>query len=226
MAIEVAGPRPVIAVARDEAFSFYYEDNLDMLAAAGAEIACFSPLHDRCLPAQSSGLYLGGGFPEMYARDLAANEPLRNCLRSAIAGGLPTYAECGGLMYLTGSVTDTEGQIYEMVGALPGRSAMTRRLTMGYRQVTVCRDTWLAPAGLRARGHEFHYSDWIDRPADLPPAYTVAARRGDAPRPEGFAEGHLVASYVHLHFAAAPVLAQRMVDACRTWSQGEAAHGA
>ena len=207
--------RPVIAVARDEAFSFYYEDNLELLKAAGAELAFFSPLHDVSLPAGCSALYIGGGFPEIYAAGLAANEGLRNDVRRAIAGGLPTYAECGGLMYLTGSLTDLEGKRYPMAGVLPGRSVMTRRLTMGYRTATACRDTFLAPAGFSVRGHEFHYSDWIDLPEILPAAYILADRQGKACRAEGFAAENLVASYIHLHFGAAPELAARLVAACR-----------
>ena len=214
----------MIAVARDEAFSFYYEDNLDLLRAAGAEIAMFSPLRDHSLPAGTGGLYLGGGFPEIYAAALAANEPLRRQLRSVIARGLPTYAECGGLMYLTGSVTDTAGKAYDMVGAVPGRSVMTRHLTMGYRHVVAGRDTFLAPAGLAIRGHEFHYSEWVDRPSGMPAAYAASTRQDEAPRPEGYAQDNLVASYVHLHFAAAPMLAERMVAACRVWSRGKASH--
>jgi cobyrinic acid a,c-diamide synthase len=213
--------RPVVAVARDEAFSFYYEDNLDLLRAAGARIAFFSPLHDPSLPAGTSGLYLGGGFPEIYAAGLAANEPLRGQLRSVIAGGLPTYAECGGLMYLTGSLTDADGEAHDMVGVVPGRSMITPQLTMGYRHVITGRDTFLAPAGLAIRGHEFHYSDWVDRPEGMPWAYIVSMRQGQSSRSEGYALDNLVASYVHLHFGAAPVLAERMVAACRGWSQGD-----
>jgi cobyrinic acid a,c-diamide synthase len=212
------GPRPLIAVARDEAFSFYYQDNLEALEAAGAELAAFSPLCAAALPRGCSGLYLGGGFPEMYAAGLAGNETLRGEVRSAIETGMPAYAECGGLMYLTGSLTDAGGAVYPMVGALPGQSIMTGRLTMGYRTVTACRDTFLMPAGATVRGHEFHYSDWVDRPAGMPEAYMAVGRRGDAALPEGYAGSNLVASYVHLHFGAAPYLAERIVAACRAWA--------
>ncbi|NOZ26976.1 MAG: cobyrinate a,c-diamide synthase [Chloroflexi bacterium] len=207
-----------VAVARDEAFSFYYQDNLDLLRSAGAEIVFFSPLRDGELPPGVCGLYIGGGFPEMYAAALAENEPLRVALRRAIESGLPTYAECGGLMYLTGSITDLSGMTHPMVGVLPGRSVMVERLTMGYRVVTTCAETILAPAGLVLRGHEFHYSDWVDRPADLPAAYAIAPRRGGPARPEGYARDNLLASYVHLHFGAAPQLAARFVRACRDWA--------
>ncbi len=203
-----------IAVARDEAFNFYYEDNLELLVEAGAELAFFSPLADAALPAGAVGLYIGGGFPEVYAGRLAENAALRGELAAAIAGGLPTYAECGGLMYLTGSITDLDGRTHPMVGALPGRSAMTGRLTLGYRQVITERASLLAPAGASLRGHEFHYSDWIERPDNLPAAYRVA--RPDAPTClEGYAAGNLLASYIHLHWGAAPELADRFVAACR-----------
>jgi cobyrinic acid a,c-diamide synthase len=204
-----------IAVARDEAFNFYYEDNLDLLSEAGAELAFFSPLHDEALPAGCKGLYIGGGFPEVYAACLAENATLRSELRVAIAGGLPTYAECGGLMYLTRSITDLDGRTYPMVGALAGRSVMARHLSLGYRQVTFARATLLAPAGAVARGHEFHHSDWIERPDGLPAAYRVDLP--DAPfRQEGYASANLLASYIHLHWGAEPAMAARFVAACRT----------
>jgi cobyrinic acid a,c-diamide synthase len=211
--------RPVIAVARDEAFSFYYEDNLDLLREAGAQIVFFSPLRDHALPSSAAGLYLGGGFPEMYAAGLADNQDLRTSLRQALGQGLPGYAECGGLMYLTASLTDTEGIVYPMVGVLPGRSVMTRRLTMGYRTVTTCHATFLAPACSTIRGHEFHYSDWVDYPDSMPAAYHTSPLRGAHGGREGYAHGNLIASYVHLHFGAAPGLAVRMVGACRAWAE-------
>ncbi len=209
-----SGRRVRIAVARDEAFSFYYEDNLDLLRGAGVEVIPFSPLRDPDLPAGTDGLYIGGGFPELYAEGLAANVSLRASLRQRITAGMPTYAECGGLMYLTEAITDLDGRTYPMIGALPGRSVMTGRLTMGYRLVTTCADNLLAPAGQVLRGHEFHYSEWVDRPAALPCAYLVAAREGGELRPEGFARGNLLASYVHLHFGAKPELAIRFVNSC------------
>ncbi len=204
-----------IAVARDEAFNFYYEDNLELLVEAGAELAFFSPLADPALPAGTAGLYIGGGFPEVYAGRLAENAGLRRALAAAIADGLPTYAECGGLMYLTGSITDLDGRAHPMVGALPGRSVMTGRLTLGYREVVTACATWLAPAGVALRGHEFHYSDWIERPADLPAAYRIATAAGQPERREGYASGNLLASYIHLHWGANPELAARFVAAAR-----------
>jgi cobyrinic acid a,c-diamide synthase len=126
---------------------------------------------------------------------------------------MPIYAECGGLMFLTASITDLQGKQHAMVGVVPGRARMRERLVMGYRTVTASRDTLLLPVGERTRGHEFHYSDWVDRPADLPHAYEIAPRMKEGARPEGLATGNLLASYVHLHFASQTGLARRFVEA-------------
>ena len=214
----IGGQRPVIgqpltvAVARDEAFSFTYEDNLDLLRAAGAKIVFFSPLHDTALPSATGCIVLSGGFPELYAAQLSANDKMRQALRQAHQHGIRIYAECGGLMYLTQSVTDLEGRKHPMIGLLPGRSRMTNRLTLGYRLAQTVSDSWLMPAGESVRGHEFHYSVWEARPADLPPAYHVLPHDGQGdPRPEGAHVGNLWASYVHLHFWSKPELASSFV---------------
>lgn len=203
-----------IAVARDAAFCFYYEDNFDHLRAAGAELIFFSPLHDATLPEGVHGLYLGGGYPELYAAQLAANHNMMRALRSAIDAGLPTYAECGGLMTLTESITDLEGGTHPMLGVAPGRAVMVGRLTLGYREVTAVRDSLLLEAGESVRGHEFHYSDWVERPDDLPAAYAIRSRNAETTRLDGFVQGHVLASYVHLHFGAMPKMAQRFVQVC------------
>jgi len=210
-----------IAVARDEAFCFYYEDNLDLLRAAGAEIVPFSPLCDRTLPAGACGIYLGGGYPELHAAELAANADLRAEIRAAGRAGMPIYAECGGLMYLTEGITDGEGELHPMVGLLPGRTQLAERLIMGYRLVTAERDSLLLRRGEEVRGHEFHYSVWTDRPADLPAAYRIAPRQGEEAHAEGYAAGNLLASYVHLHFGARPELAERFVLACQRWQENQ-----
>jgi cobyrinic acid a,c-diamide synthase len=207
--------RPVIAVARDDAFNFTYEDNLDLLRAAGAELAFFSPLHDQSLPPKAGLIILSGGFPELYAGQLAANAGMRAALQEAQRQDVPIYAECGGLMYLTEAIIDLEGQTQPMVGLLPGRSVMTRqRLTLGYRVAQAVRDSWLLSARETVRGHEFHYSVWESRPPDLPPAYNLLPRSGEGePRPEGAQLGRLWASYVHLHLWGKPELATRFVTA-------------
>jgi cobyrinic acid a,c-diamide synthase len=212
---------PIIAVARDEAFSFNYEDNLDLLRAVGADIAFFSPIHDHLLPADTAGIILGGGFPEIYAQALAANAPMHRALREVHRRGVPIYAECGGLMYLTQEIRDAVGNAYPMVGLLPGASVMTGRLTLGYRLARSAGASWLLDAGETVRGHEFHYSDWLGRPANLPPAYELLPRQGSGTvRPEGARLGSLLASYVHIHFAARPELAERFVRACASISVG------
>jgi cobyrinic acid a,c-diamide synthase len=211
----VRDAHPVIAVARDAAFHFTYEDNLDLLRATGAEITFFSPLQDTALPAGTTGIMLSGGFPEVYAAQLSANTAMRHALCQAHAQGLPIYAECGGLMYLTESIVDLHTQEYPMVGLLPGRSVMSGRLTLGYRLAQAVDDSWLFRSGETVRGHEFHYSVWEDRPADLSPAYALLPPTGSGdPRPEGACLGSLWASYVHLHFWAKPELAVRFVETC------------
>jgi cobyrinic acid a,c-diamide synthase len=155
---------------------------------------------------------LSGGFPELYAAQLSTNDKMRQALCQAHQHGIPIYAECGGLMYLTQSVTDLEGKEHPMIGLLPGRSRMTNRLTLGYRLAQTVSDSWLLPAGESVRGHEFHYSVWEDRPANLPPAYHVLPHDGQGePRPEGAHVGNLWASYVHLHFWSKPELVSSFV---------------
>jgi len=210
----VAAPPVRIAVARDRAFNFYYEDNLDLLAAWGGVPAFFSPLDDGALPAGSAGLYLGGGFPEVFAAELAANGAMRRAVAGAVDAGMPVVAECGGLMYLASGITDATGATHPMVGVLPGRCVMRqRRSRLGYLTVRARGATPLLAPGEAARGHEFHWSDYEGPPAGEP-AFTVVE---DGARTEGFAAGNLVASYVHLHFGAGPGMARRFVAACRTW---------
>jgi cobyrinic acid a,c-diamide synthase len=214
----------VIAVAYDAAFTFHYADNLDLLRAAGAELALFSPLHDRELPRGTQAIYLCGGFPEMYAAELAANGTIREQLRQAHKAGLPIYGECGGLMYLTEAITDIHGQSHAMVGLLPGRTRMEQRVTLGYRLLQAQHDTWLWRKGEPMRGHEFHYSSWEERPTTFPYLYEF---QPDTYRLtgqlEGVWQGNLLASYTHLHFLAKPELATRFVaaaSAATPWSGG------
>jgi len=198
-----------VAVARDPAFSFLYPETVDLLSEWGARPAFFSPLEDGDIPPEAGAVLLSGGFPEVYARGLAENAGMRRALRRAVREGLPVYAECGGLMYLTEALVDAEGRAWPMVGALPGRSVMTPRLTLGYRVAHPAGDSWLLRRGETVRGHEFHYSVWEGRPPDLPPAYHL---EGDPSRPEGARLGNLVASYVHLHPWAFPALPQRIAE--------------
>jgi cobyrinic acid a,c-diamide synthase len=209
------GIRAFIAVARDEAFHFTYEDNLDLLRAFGAELASFSPLRDKTLPAGTAGIVLSGGFPEVHAEQLSDNRAMQADLREAHGRGLPLYAECGGLMYLTQAIRDGSGNMMPMVGLLPGYCEMADRLTMGYRIARSAGESWFLHAGETIRGHEFHYSAWKGRPEQLPPAYYLLPRSGaDQATPEGARVGNLWASYVHVHFGAKPELARRFVEAC------------
>lgn len=218
------GPRVRLAVARDEAFCFYYEDNLDLLRLAGAEVVFFSPLRDARLPEGTAGIYLGGGYPELYAPELAANTSLLAEVRQARQRGLPVYAECGGLMYLCEGIVDGHGQMQPLAGLLPGRCRLADRLTMGYRIATALRPSLLLPEGAKVRGHEFHYSEWLDMPEPRPSAYVLEGRGGAPAREEGWVEEGLLASYLHLHFASHPALAPRFVAACRA-AQGRSAVG-
>lgn len=217
----------VIAVARDRAFSFYYEDNLDLLRSRGARIVSFSPLADGDLPPGTSAIYIGGGFPELYAAELAANERLRGALAAAVAGGLPCYAECGGLMYLTGALLGGDGKRHPMVGVLPGEAVMQpRRARLGYAIVRARRDTLLLRAGEETRGHEFHYSTWSGGSTDAAAPYELTSPRGGETRLEGYSHGSLLASYVHLHFGNNPDLAPRFVAAAANYRARVAAASA
>ena len=209
--------RAVIAVAQDRAFSFYYQDSLDLLAAWGAEIAPFSPLDDAALPENAGGVYLGGGFPELFAAELSENAAMLRAMRDAVAAGLPVYAECGGLMYLGRSLSDLEGRQFPMVGAIPVVSSMEgRRLHLGYREVAAQADGPLLRAGEQVRGHEFHWSVLQEPPDAAGAAYRVLNQAG---RAEGFRAGSVWASYIHVHLGSRPGLAQRFVNACAAAGQ-------
>jgi cobyrinic acid a,c-diamide synthase len=214
----------IIAIARDAAFNFIYEDNLDLLRAAGAAIAFFSPLDDAALPCGTQALYLCGGFPEIYAAGLAANAALHAEIRAAFRAGMPIYAECGGLMYLTEAIVDQEDRTHPMVGILRGQSRMTARLTLGYRTLRAPRDSWLWRVGETMRGHEFHYSNWDARGADIAPAYELLSDGARTEQQtEGAQVGNLFASYVHLHFLARPELAARFCAAAASTKPWEGA---
>jgi len=221
--------RPRIAIAEDAAFSFLYPENLELLQEAGAELVPFSPLRDPALPPGTQALYLCGGFPELYAAELARNTALHEELRAAAAHGLPIYAECGGLMYLTAAIIDQAGVRHPMTGVLPGVTTMTPRLTMGYRRIRAQTNSWLWRQGEEIRGHEFHYSTWRERPPTLAPLYQVLPWKepaGPTPQPvqeEGVCAGNVLAAYTHLHFLARPELAERFIAAARQmspWQKG------
>jgi cobyrinic acid a,c-diamide synthase len=209
---------PRLAIAQDAAFSFYYPDNLDILTALGADLVPWSPLRDPHLPADIDGLYFGGGFPEMFAAELAANQGLRWALKTQLEQGLPAYAECGGLMYLATTLVDLEDKAWPMVGVLPTTVRMTGRLTLGYRGATAARHSPLLQAGQTVWGHEFHRSQAETLPAD--PLYQL--KRYGAAQPhatEGWSQHQIHASYLHLHWGGCPGVAQALVVACNRYRQ-------
>jgi cobyrinic acid a,c-diamide synthase len=204
-----------IAVPRDRAFCFYYEDNLDALRAEGAEIVEFSPLTDRSLPDATDALYIGGGYPELYAAELSANGSMRDAIAQFVGNGGPTYAECGGLMYLGRYLRLRDGDRVEMVGILPFGTMVTDRLVrFGYTEVSFTADCLLGRTGATARGHSFHYST-IDGVPDVPCAYRVRSTLSGAEGIEGYVVGNVLASYVHLHFLSNPELSATFVRAAR-----------
>ncbi|HMQ64856.1 MAG TPA: cobyrinate a,c-diamide synthase [Arachnia sp.] len=209
--VEVKGPAPgsaalpKVAIAGGRAFTFRYPETDELLIAAGCEPVVFDPLTNTELPTGTAGLWLGGGFPEVHAKELAGNKPLLAAIRDAIADGMPTVAECAGLLYLC---RELDGE--PMVGALPGTSAMTARLTMGYREATAEADSLLGRVGETITGHEFHRTA-----ADpgVAAAWLLDGRR------DGVATPTLHASYLHVHWAGHPQLARRFADAVREYAE-------
>ena len=205
--------KPRIAVARDEAFCFYYEENLRMLEQAGTELVFFSPLHDAALPENIHGLLLGGGYPEIYAKQLSENEAMRTAVREAILSGLPTVAECGGFLYLHTILTDREGHSYPMAGVLPGKCFDTGKLVrFGYIELEEKNGHFLSQ-GRRIRGHEFHYYDSEDNGADCTACKPTTGRN--------YACIHTGASYwygfPHLYYPSCPEFAESFVEKVRNY---------
>ncbi|MEU1696727.1 cobyrinate a,c-diamide synthase [Streptomyces hirsutus] len=197
----------VVAVAGGAAFSFSYAEHAELLAAAGAEVVVFDPLRDEKLPEGTRGVVVGGGFPEMYATELSANEPLRKAVAELALSGAPVAAECAGLLYLC---RELDG--LPLCGVLDATARMTERLTLGYRDAVAVSDSVLAQAGTRMRGHEFHRTV-VEPGAGDAPAWGV---RTPEPRVEGFVRRGVHASYLHTHWAAEPGVARRFVERCRT----------
>jgi len=211
--------QPRIAYAKDEAFHFYYPDNIELLENLGAEMVPFSPLHDFELP-EVNALYFGGGFPENFAQALAANEPMQQSIRSAIQNKMPAYAECGGLMYLVEELQDKAGKSHAMVGVIPGQVQMTERLqNFGYQFVETQQESVLFKKGEKSRGHEFHYSIWKPGPSKETAAYLTWKRGKDQQKLEGYATDSLLASYVHIHFLRSPRWAKRFVAKAHAFVQ-------
>jgi cobyrinic acid a,c-diamide synthase len=210
------GKKIRIGIARDEAFGFYYQDTLDVLAAAGAELVIVRPTRDDALPPDLGGLYLGGGFPERHMDALEANVALREAIRERAGEGMPIIAECGGLMYLCGSIT-LGGPRRAMVGLFDGHVRMGARQAVAYVDIEVEEETALAPKGARLRGHVFHNSV-IERIGDGARfAYRLDPGPGIVEQRDGWVHRNVVASYAHLPLAAHPELVERWLEACRQY---------
>ena len=208
--------RPRIAVAKDKAFCFYYADSLALLEKLGAELVPFSPLEDAALPEGASGLYLGGGYPELYVRELSENVSMREAIRKAVAEGLPTIAECGGFLYLHRELSGEDGVPFPMAGVFDAAAANTHRLSrFGYVTLTAQSDGLLGPAGFALPAHEFHYWD-SDAPGAAFHAQKPQSSRGwDC----AWHTKTLYAGFPHFHLWAAPEAARRFVEACQSFPQ-------
>ncbi|UNK62321.1 cobyrinate a,c-diamide synthase [Buttiauxella ferragutiae] len=210
-----SGAGLTLALADDEAFNFYYPDNISLLERAGVRIVRFSPLHDSQLP-ECQMIWLGGGYPELYAEKLSANHTMRAQILAAHQRGVAIYGECGGLMYLGSSLQDSHGATYPMVGAIPGHSVMGKKLTrFGYCESRALAPTLLADTGETLRGHEFHYSEFTPQ---IPAVMACSKTRDGAVLQAwsgGWQVGNTFASYLHIHFAQRPTLLNRWISAAR-----------
>jgi cobyrinic acid a,c-diamide synthase len=204
-----------VGVPSDHAFSFYYEDNLDLLRKQGVEIVRFSPLHDCALPPDLDGLYFGGGYPELHAEQLSSNRQMIEDVRAFAASGRPMYAECGGMLYLADSLTAADGSNYAMAGVLPLSMQMTDKLVhFGYVTVEFTEDCLLGCAGTVVRGHSFHYSR-ISSQGEVATNYRVRYSMSGREELEGFRLRNVLASYIHLHFRTNSTIAENFVTAIR-----------
>ena len=215
-----AETKVVIAVAEDEAFSFYYPSSLAFLERLGARLVRFSPLRDAVLP-ECDAVLLGGGFPEMFVQQLADNKSFKASLRQRVAAGLPVYAECGGFMYLTETLQDFDGKTYPMAGIIPGHSAMQKKLqTVGYVQATLRQKSVIGPAGTVLRGHEFHFSTFEPNECvDFPWGFGFERNRDGSTYLGGYCRDNVLASYLHMNFLGNRVAAQAFFTAALVWQR-------
>ena len=208
-------PTIKIAIAKDEAFNFYYGAGLSELERLGAEIIFFSPLNDERLPENISGLIIGGGFPEMFAAQLEQNKKIRAEIFHAAEVGLPIFAECGGFMYLMSRLIDFDGKIFEMCGVIDGVATMTKKLqTVGYVEAEILRDCLIGRAGEKIRAHEFHFSMAETSDEKI---FKCRRMRTGAEYFAGSAKKNLVASYLHIHFAGSTSAARNFIQACKNF---------
>jgi cobyrinic acid a,c-diamide synthase len=215
---------PVIAVARDKAFCFYYQDNIEILQAAGARIVTFSPLMDENLPENIDGIYFGGGYPEVFAKTLSKNTGLMAQIKAQSLAGMPIYGECGGFMYLCSQLSGMEAkENYNMIGCFGFSVQMAKRLrSLGYREITLTEDTIIGKKGDVLRGHEFHYSSLKDldsEDSNVKNVYSVTTRAGQDISLKGFQKNNTLASYLHVHFGSNQGCAQTFVKHCAQFRQ-------
>ena len=207
--------RPCIAVAYDEAFNFYYWDALMLLEELGARLVFFSPLHDNTLPEGAAFIYIGGGFPENFAKQLSENWGMINALKKAVEDEMPTYCECGGLMYLTRMIIDFDDNKYRMVGVLDAETRMTRQLTLNYTLANTIRDNLVSEIDEKIRGHEFHFSAIENIPKDARFAYKMIRGKGIVNGMDGWILHKTQAQYTHLHLAANRKRAEKILAAAK-----------
>jgi cobyrinic acid a,c-diamide synthase len=218
-----------IGIAYDKAFCFYYEDNLDLMKDAGAELVHFSPLSDSRVPDDVDALYIGGGYPELYAEKLSANNSMMDSIKKCAVDGMPVYSECGGFMYLTEGIYDLENKFYPMAGVFPLKTKMTKtRSKLGYREATLTEDSILGNKDDVIRGHEFHYSEIAEKrdsnealTSPLPrfpasPLYSVKDGTGSYIYNEGCRAENAFGSYIHIHFGSNPQIADNFLNFIET----------
>lgn len=208
-----------IGLAFDEAFNFYYPTNLRLLERNGYEIKRFSPVHDKAIPDNLDGIYIGGGFPEMFLKELEANRSMKQSILEAAHKDMPIYAECAGLMYLTKSVTDFDGRCYEMVGALPGKTVMTNSTLVTYSLAEVAKPNIISTPGANIKGHEFHNSVILDIPEDAEFAYKMLMGEGIKGKKDGWIKNRVLASYTHIHFAQNPNIVRHFARNSKLFSK-------
>ncbi|MGC8659881.1 MAG: cobyrinate a,c-diamide synthase [Desulfomonilaceae bacterium] len=214
-----------LGIARDEAFHFYYMDNLEALSAAGCELVEFSPVRSGMLPEGLDALYLGGGYPEEHAAELADNRTMIDSIKRFAESGRPVYAECGGLMYLSKGIQSKDLQQFELVGLFPSWTRMLPRLkSLGYAEITLTQNSLFGAKGTRIRGHEYHYSELISDPTEngyWTKAYQVTAPLKKVNRLEGFQRENILVSYIHGHFASKPNSVSHFVSLCKNVKRRE-----
>jgi len=207
-----------IGIARDEAFCFYYSENLRLLREAGAELVPFSPLRTKCLPEGIKGLILGGGYPELHCEALSDNRELLAEIREFGLSGRPIYAECGGFMVLMKEIQALKGRTFPMVGIFPMKAKMDSRLkALGYRSIITQKESILGPENTMVRGHEFHYSMIKGTEFDVECLYEMRDRKADSTGKEGFVRNRVLGSYVHLHWGSNSKVAKDFVAYCRRY---------